>query len=391
MRVLYLTPRFPWPPLKGDQLIFYQRLRLLGPRHEITVLSFVEDDQEAAGAAHIAPFCERIETVSLPFWRSVLNVATAAPFSSVPLQVLYFRSAEYRRKLRTLLAEGSFDLVHANFHRLGSYLDDTTLPVVLELMDSMTLRMERNAVLERPPKKWLYAEELRRMRGYEPALANRADEVIVVAEQDRAKIPHGNVNVIPNGVDTDAFTPRPDAREPNTIVFHGNMSYEPNVHGATWFVREVLPRIRAREPRVKVLIAGSKPSRAVLALAGEPSVEVTGFVESMPGTLARAAVAVAPLRSGSGIQNKILEAFAMGLPVVTTPTGIGGIAARADEHALVAADAEAFADAVVRLMQEPDLAERLGTAGRALVLARYSWERAADDVDAIYRRVTRGG
>lgn len=391
MRVLYLTPRFPWPPLKGDQLIFFQRLRLLGPRHEVTLLSFVEDSEELAGRTELEPFCKAIDTVELPFWRSALNVALGAPRSATPLQVLYFRSGEYRRKLRALLADGSFDLVHAYFHRVGSYLDDVGVPVVLELMDSMRLRMERNVALERPPKKWLFAEELRRMRRYEPALARRADEVIVVSEQDRAQIPFANVHVVPNGVDTDAFRPRPEARRPGTLVFHGNMSYEPNVHAATWFVREVLPRVRAAEPDARLVVAGSKPARAVEALADEPGVEVTGYVESMPDVLAQAAVAVAPLRSGSGIQNKVLEAFASGLPVVTTPTGLGGIDGRAGEHALVAADPAAFAEAVVRVLRERTLAERLGDAGRRLVLERYSWERAADEVDAIYERAVRRG
>ena len=388
MRVLFLTPRFPWPPLKGDQLIFFHRLRHLGARHEITLISFVESDDELEGREHLEPYCERIETVTLPRLRSVANVGLHAPFSGLPLQVLYYRSRAYARLVAEATTRSPFDVVHAFFHRVAPYALATPAPKVLDLMDSMQLRMERNAALERPPKRWLFREELRRVRRYEPELVERFDHVIVVAERDREPLPPGPVSVVPNGVDADEFAPRPQLRRPRSLVFSGNMSYEPNVHAVTWFVERCWPRVRAAVPDASFTIAGSRPARAVRELEREPGVRVTGFVDSMPDALNTASLAVAPLRSGTGIQNKILEAMACGLPVVTTPLGLGSIAARNDEEVVVEDGEDEFADAVIRLLGDARAAAALGAKARDFVVRRHSWQHAADEVDAIYRAVT---
>ena len=388
MRVLFLTPRFPWPPLKGDQLIFFHRLRHLGARHEITLISFVESDDELEGRRHLEPYCERIDTVTLPRVRSVANVGLHAPFSRLPLQVLYYRSRAFARLVEEATARSRFDVVHAFFHRVAPYALATPAPKVLDLMDSMQLRMERNAALERPPKRWLFQEELRRVRRYEPELVNRFDHVIVVAERDREPLPPGPISVVPNGVDADAFAPRPELRRRASLVFSGNMSYEPNVHAVTWFVERCWARVRAAVPHASFTIAGSRPARAVRELEREPGVHVTGFVDSMPDALNAASLAVAPLRSGTGIQNKILEAMACGLPVVTTPLGLGDIAAR-DGFDVAVADAEdEFAAAVIRLLRDADAAAEMGARAREFVVRRHSWEHAADEVDAIYDAVT---
>jgi glycosyltransferase involved in cell wall biosynthesis len=195
------------------------------------------------------------------------------------------------------------------------------------------------------------------------------------------------VSVIENGVDVEHFAPSGVTPEPRSLVFTGNMGYEPNVDAVVWFVEHCLPRIREAVPEVKLAIAGARPSRAVQELAREPGVQVTGFVESMPATLNAAEIAVAPLRSASGIQNKILEAMACGLPVVTTTTGLGAIDARDGEHLLVADGEEAHAAAVIRLLGDADLRARLGAAAREQVVARYSWARGAERVEEIYERV----
>ena len=165
------------------------------------------------------------------------------------------------------------------------------------------------------------------------------------------------------------------------------MSYEPNVKAVTWFVEQCLPRIRRELPHASLVIAGSNPARAVRALEEPGGVRVTGFVGSMPATLNEASVAIAPMRSGSGIQNKILEAMACGLPVVATSIGLGSIAARRGSEIVVADAEDDFADAVVTLLRSPDRAQEVGRRARAFVLANHSWERAAAIVDAIYRRV----
>ena len=385
MRVLFLTPRFPYPPLKGDQVVAYHRLRLLSRRHEITLLSFVESEEELAGAAELERYCEAIHTFQLPPWRSFVNVAARAPFSRLPLQVLYYASDAARKRVETLLASDGFDVVHAYFHRMASYVSDAPVPKVLDLMDSMQLRMQRNAAVARPPKRWMFREELRRVTPYEVELARRFDEVIVVSEQDRDFLPDGRVTVVPNGVDTDLFAPTGEAKGP-TIVFSGHMSYDPNVHAVTWFAERCFPRVRAQVPEASLVIAGWNPAKAVRELGTLPGVEVTGWVESMPAILNRAAVAIAPMQSGSGIQNKILEAMSCELPVVTTTIGLGSIGAKPEDEIVVADGEEPFADAVVRLLRSPERAADVGRRARRYVLDHHSWQSAADQVDEVYQR-----
>ena len=387
MRLLFVTSRFPYPPLKGDQVIAYHRLRSLGARHEISLLSLVEDEEEAAGAAALEQFCSDVHTVTLPRWRSYANVALRAPFSGLPLQLLYYRSPAFHERLRTLCASGRFDVVHAYFHRVAPYCRELQTPKVLELMDSMQLRMARYVASERPPKRWLYREELRRIRPYERRVVAEFDHVLVVSEQDKEFLPGDHVTVLPNGVDTDEFAPQPERGRSETLVFSGNMHYEPNIHSVTWFAERCLPRIRAAVPNATLVVAGADPHPAVAALAGKPGVRVTGFVPSMPDALNEAAVAVAPMRSGSGIQNKVLEAMACGLPVVASSLALGGIGARAGEQIVVADDAEETAAAVVALLRDRERAESIGERARDYVVREHSWERAGEEVEEIYERV----
>jgi sugar transferase (PEP-CTERM/EpsH1 system associated) len=384
MRVLCVTSRFPYPPLKGDQLIVYHRLRLLGRRHEISLLSFTEREDERADAGELEQYCASIDTVALPKWRSVANVALGAPRSRLPLQVLYFRSRAFRDKLHALLARDRYDVVHAYFHRVTPFVEGLGVPTVLDLMDSMQLRAARNAEHERGVKRLMWAEELRRVRAFEANVASRFARVVVVSEQDRVLIPGANVEVVPNGVDAEQFAPLEGLREPSTIVFSGNMSYEPNVHAVQWFADECLPLVRARVPGARLAIVGSNPSRSVLQLGARDGIDVTGYVESMPRALNGAAVALAPMVSGSGIQNKILEAMACGLPVVATTVGRGSIPAGADEGLLTADAALAFADEVSALLENADRAREFGRRARAFVLERYSWERNAEAIERIY-------
>jgi glycosyltransferase involved in cell wall biosynthesis len=224
------------------------------------------------------------------------------------------------------------------------------------------------------------------MRRYEPAIARRADHVIVVSERDRERLPCDHVTVIENGVDTDVFFPVPERRRANALVFSGNMGYEPNVDAAVWLVERCLPLVRARIPDVSLDIVGARPARAVRRLASRGAT-VTGPVDSMPAALNEASVAVVPLRSGSGIQNKILEAMACGLPVVTTSVGLGTIDATPGVELLVADGEAEFAEAIVRLLRDPTLRAELGRRARERVVAGYSWDRGAELVEQIYRDV----
>jgi sugar transferase (PEP-CTERM/EpsH1 system associated) len=389
VQLLYLTPRFPHPAAKGDQLAAFHRLVQIGQRHEISLVSFYEEESELAHADQLRGICESVETVPLPPWRGVASVALHAPFSSEPLQILYYRSAAFAGVVGTLAKRRKFDIVHGFMLRMAPYMQQVEAPRVLDALDSMELRMRRNVEIERPPRRWLYREELRRVAGSERAVARSVDAVLVASEHDKAFFGTENVEVVPNGVDGDAFAPDVATRRPGAIVFSGTMSYPPNVRAARWFADECFPLVLEAVPSATFVIAGAAPARELREME-RPGIVVTGYVRSMPQTLNSATVAVAPMRSGAGIQNKILEAMACGLPLVTTTIGLGGIAAVPGRDLLVADSAREFADAVVSVLRNPERAGELGENARKRVLEDYSWERAAAAVERVYVRLRDG-
>jgi polysaccharide biosynthesis protein PslH len=392
VNLLYVTPRFPYPPVHGDRLIVYHRLRTLGRRHSITLASFYEDEAELRELRHVAQFCRDVVTVRVPRWRYRATMATHAVVSRTPLTVLHYRSRTFRRAVRRLLAGAEFDVVHGFTVRIADHLVEAPYPRVLELMDSMRPTLESIIPRERPPMRWVYNDELRRILRYEPAVARRFDGVVVVSPSDARELPSDvDVTVVVNGVDVQEFSPAPSPPDVPRIVFSGNMGYVPNVQAVRWFCDRCLPAIRTAEPAAVFSIVGSSPTRTVRALESLGGVEVTGFVESVADELRRARVAVAPILSGSGVQNKVLEAMACALPVVTTRRGLEPLEARPGEEVLVAESAPEFAREVIELLRSPERASAIGDRARAFVVAKHSWESSAEQIEEVYGRVVERG
>jgi polysaccharide biosynthesis protein PslH len=373
--------------VKGDQVVSYHRLRTLAERHEITLASFVGHRHDAEAVAHLNTYCRHIETVRLPKPVSVANALVRFP-SSQPLQVSYYAWRPFRRLVAQLLARHRFDVVHGVLVRMAPYLETPTTPSVLDAIDSMQLKLMRDIERTTFARRLVFRDELRRMRRFEPSVARLADALIVTTQADADAFGRGNIHVIPNGVDVGVFAPDRRRRSRETVVLSGNLAYEPNEVAATWFVEECLPLIRTAVPSISALICGRTPSRRVRALGRHDGVDVLGDVASMPDALNRASVAVAPMLTGSGMQNKILEAMACELPVVTTTLGRGEIGAEEGDGLLVADSAERFASTVVELIRRPEWAEEIARRGRRYVETFHSWEQGARRVEAIYEAVT---
>lgn len=387
MKILFLAARFPYPPLKGDQVRGYHQIRLLAERHTITLVSFAGGKQGADTRRAIEAL--GVEVITVPSnYLAMARGVSGGLLSPYPLQTLLYQSALMRRVLGARLEQGDYDLAHVQLARMAPYLErQMQLPRLIDLIDALSLNMERRYKSDRSPARFAAFFEWQRLRRYEQTICRSYDQVVVVSAFDRDAIgPFPNLQVIPIGVDLTSFPLGQTDRDPFTIVFSGNMGYYPNIQAARWFVNDVLPLVRAGEPRTKLMIVGAHPHSSVQTLAQEPGVVVTGFVPRVQPYLAGAAVAVVPMRAGSGMQFKVIEAMACGTPVVVTPFALGGLDVVDGEHLLVGATAQTFAAAVLDLLQDPVRWGQLATNGRALVEARYTWERTVQSLDLLYSR-----
>lgn len=387
MRILFVVGRPPYPPLRGDQVRAWHQVRLLARTHAVTVLALHGEDPDARAALDGLGVRSLWSPAALPA-RALAVLRHAV--SGVPLQAALFDLARHRRALADALRAG-FDLVHLQLVRLAPLLPAVgAVPCVVDLVDALSANLARRAERDRGVARPFWRLEARRLAACEAETIARAGHSVVVSDADREALGGGpRLSTVPNGVDGARFGYEGTARPNAVVAFTGNLGYFANADAAAWFAREALPLVRARRPDARFVVAGARPSRAVRALGGLPGVTVRGPVADMAAVLRDARVAVAPLRSGSGQQSKVLEALACGTPVVASPLALSGIAAEPGRDLLLGADAQGTADAVVRLLADDVLAARLASAGRALVEERYTWDRSVALLEAAYDRAVR--
>ncbi len=370
-RLLVLSPRFPYPMIGGDRLRIAHISKGLSDSFELTLLSLCETEEELSFPFPDGLF-SRVHRVYLPRWRSYLNAARAIP-TALPLQVAYYRSPEFQAEVDRLLPQ--HDAVLAHTIRIGRYVEGCPEPAVLDMADAVSMNYQRVAELRdlRGWKKIVYSFERKRLLRYEQSVLHKFRRVWLVSDVDRkflAQDPGKHVEVIPMGVD---LLRRPfGIRNGDAIAFIGKMATLQNQDACFHFVRDIFPRIRELV-KVKFRVIGDIPNRVADKLLAYPDVEVTGRVDDIGEAISGAFCGVCPLRAGAGIQNKILEYMALGLPCLTSRVGLEGLNAIENEHLLVYDNAEEAAGKIIALHSDPGLRAKLAQKGRALVERFYDW------------------
>jgi sugar transferase (PEP-CTERM/EpsH1 system associated) len=385
-----VTARFPFPPFKGDQSIPFHRLKYMGDKHDITLLTFYENKKELTSLEKITPYCKQVITVKKSFFKSLFNMLVFGLFSRLPFQVLYYQSRKFKQQLTKLLAENRFDILHVYMLRIAEYgknIQQPGMPKILELIDSMQLNFQRRLEKEKWPKKWFFKLELKRLTTYEPEMLQNYHRSIVVSEKDKEFINHNRVIAIPLGIDTDEFCPgKNKLPKDKVIAFTGNMGYFPNKNAILWFLKNCWEVIKKQVPGTQLVIAGKNPGPGIKKYKNDDAVQVLGYVDSVAAVLQKAHLAIAPLQSGSGMQFKILEAMACALPVVTTTIGLGTIPAVNNESILTADDPNDFVQCCILLLTNENLAESIGKKAMQIVQQTFTWERNIDKLYQLYEQ-----
>ncbi len=389
--LLYLVHRLPYPPDKGDKLRSFHLLEHLAARHRVFLGTFIDDPADEAHVETVRSLCAGLHVARLEPRRARIASLRGLAYGE-PLTLSYYRNAGLARWVGETLQTGQIDSAVVFSSAMAQYLEHhSDVPMLVDFVDVDSAKWTEYADAHRWPLSWLYRREGARLLDHERAVAQRARRSFFVTDNEttmfRRLAPEcGNgIETLGNGVDSAFFSSDPARTSPFGVdevplVFTGAMDYWPNIDAVSWFAREILPQLRASEPRLRFHIVGRNPTAAVRALAGS-AVNVTGTVPDVRPYLQHAAVVVAPLRLARGIQNKILEAMAMARPVVASSACADAIEARRDVELLAARSAEQYVAAILGLLRDAPRAAAIGAAGRALVLQRYGWSARLSGID----------
>jgi sugar transferase (PEP-CTERM/EpsH1 system associated) len=396
MNLLYLCHRIPYPPDKGDKIRSFHQVRSLSEQHAVHLLTFVDDPEDWKHLGTLRGSCRSVDAV----FRSRVGAqvrAGLALLSGESLSVASFRSEALQGKVDATLAKERIDLVLIFSSAMAQYVPSSlNIPVLLDLVDVDSEKWRMYGDHLPPPKSWLYRLEADRLLRFETRAANAADHCIVISRAE-AELLEGKlrrpISVLTNGVDLEYYR-RPEGSRQESgapdIVFVGAMDYFPNEDAVLYFCRDIFPAVRDAIPDATFTIVGRSPTARVRSLAGRPGVRVTGSVSDVRPYLLEARVSVAPFRIARGLQNKVLEAMAMDLPVVGTTLAFQGIAATQEDGARIVDRPEDMARDLVTLLREPMTARQRAGRGRAFVERHHRWEQHAIALDSLVRKLGEG-
>lgn len=435
MKILFLTPQLPNPPHKGTTIRNFNLIKQLSRRHEVHLLSFIRSEEDHPWVDELRKYCRGVETVIAPehrMWRRLVTFF----FSPLPDMAVRLPSAEFQARLEAYLERENFDIVQVEgiemapyalaikgyglaatfLTGLGLHAKEVTFPalarckVVFDDHNAEYVLQQRAFETDRRyPGKWLKAVyslvQYHKLRRYEATVCHAADHVVAVSDMDCVALqgiaPGVEVTVVPNGVDIAYFSslappesysiPQSKIRHLASLAFTGTLDFRPNIDAVVWFCEQVLPHIKKEIFHIHFYIVGKSPTREVRRLGDDAAVTVTGYVGDVRPYIAQAKIYVVPIRMGSGTKLKVLEAMAMGTPVVSTSLGTEGIAVTPGQDIQIADDPAEFAAQVVALMNNEPLRKSMSERGRALMESRYDWQVIAPILERAYESLVPAG
>ena len=395
VNVLLLTQVLPYPPDSGPKVKTYNVLKYLAGRHSVTLVSFVRGDQSAQ-VRRLERLCRAVYTVPMDRskWREPLY-GLRSLWRGDPFVMTRDHRARMHALIARLHADQRFGVVHADQHNMAQYAERVEGAFkVLDAHNALWLLYKRQWETTTPgPYRWLLNRDWRLFRRYEARICREFDAVLAVTEVDKKALLEvldrpREITVIPIAVDTEEVRLIERVPGPSHILHIGTMFWPPNADGVRWFIRQVLPIVRAQRPDIVFDVVGSRPPRDLVALGEKlPYLNVTGYVEDPLPYQQQAALMVVPLLAGGGMRVKILNALAEGIPIASTTLGYEGIELNPSHDLLVGDTPEAFAAQVLRVLNDPDLGRQMAVNGRRTVEGRYDYRDVCRPLDDVYASV----
>jgi len=378
MRIFYICRRVPFPPDRGDKIAAFNAIRHLAARHEVHVFCLGDGVQDLANISGLQAYAKSVSAAPVDEFTIKLR-ALAALVTGQPLSVAALNESKLHDAIQKKFTELRPDLIIVYSCNMAQFAEHfPNVPRIMHFGDLDSLKWPQYAERSSIPLNWIYAIEARRLLGYERHIAQIFSHALVHTEIEKHDferlIPGIPVAVVGNGVDLDYFRSAGEAKKPASMVFTGVMDYRPNIDAVVWFCDEILPIVQANIPAANFTICGSRPAPAVRRLAKRRGVRVTGWVADARPYLDRAEIFVAPLRMARGVQNKLLEALAMGLPCVASTAAWSGTAVADGQGILATDEPREFARHVIDLLGDSDGRAEMARRARAAAVANYRWE-----------------
>lgn len=386
MKIGILLSRFPYPLEKGDKLRAFHQIKHLSKQNNIYLCALnVNNKVTQKEIDQLKPYCKEIHVVQISILSVLLNLIKSLFIDHLPLQVAYFFHRNKKEKVISFFKNNKVDHIYCQLIRTSEYVRDLKFcKKSLDYMDALSQGMERR--IDKAPfyLKPFIKIEARRLKRYEHFIFNDFDHKIIISEQDQSLIIHANNNeikVIRNGVDQDFFKPTPSAKQYD-LVFTGNMSYPPNVDGVLYLTNKILPLVWEVFPDTNLVIAGANPSNKVMALKSE-KIKVTGWVNDIREYYAKSRVFIAPMRIGTGLQNKLLEAMSMEIPCITTSLANNALKATHDQNILIGDNENDLSQHIIDLLSDENYASGLAKEAKTFINKNYTWESSIQQIEKI--------
>ena len=388
MKIFVLLPRIPYPLEKGDKLRAFNQIKQLAKHNEIVLCALNDNSQVSEQDAFRAlqPYCQSINFIKISKPQIVFGLVRAF-FKGLPMQCGYFYNRKAAKKINALIEKHKPDMLFGQLLRVAEYIRKKDIPKTIDYQDVFSYGMKRRADIASPITRPIFSMEYKRLKRYEAAIFDDFDVKTIISEPDRELIPHPKKNeilIIPNGVDHEFFAPQ-EREKKYDIVFTGNMSYAPNVNAVEYLANEILPIVWKQIPNAKMYVAGATPDPKVKKAACD-SIVISGWLDDIRDAYAQSRIFIAPMRIGTGLQNKLLEAMSMGLPAITTPLANGSLGAENGKEILVGSNAEELAQHIITLLTDKGKAKQIAQAGFDFTNRVYDWGKATQIMEEAMKK-----